>query len=79
MLVLFTDTDTDLTPAAAKEFGYHLISMPYSIDGETVYPYEDFETFDAHAFYDRLRAVAKKQFVAAQPRAAPRARGGYYH
>lgn len=55
MLVLFTDTDTDLTPEAAKEFGYHLISMPYSIDGETVYPYEDFETFDAHAFYDRLR------------------------
>ena len=55
MLILFTDTDTDLTPEAAKEFGYHLISMPYSIDGETVYPYEDFETFDAHAFYDRLR------------------------
>lgn len=55
MLVLFTDTDTDITPAQAKEFGYHLISMPYSIDGETTYPYEDFETFDAHAFYDRLR------------------------
>ena len=55
MLVLFTDTDTDLTPSAAKEFGYHLISMPYSIDGETVYPYEDFDTFDAHAFYDKLR------------------------
>ena len=55
MLVLFTDTDTDITPAVAKEYGYHLISMPYSIDGETVYPYEDFEVFDAHAFYDRLR------------------------
>ena len=58
MLVLFTDTDTDITPAEAKEFGYHLISMPYSIDGETTYPYEDFETFDAHAFYDQLRAGA---------------------
>lgn len=56
MLVLFTDTDTDLTPVKAKEFGYHLISMPYSIDGETTYPYEDFETFDAHTFYDRLRS-----------------------
>jgi len=55
MLVLFTDTDTDITPAEAKEFGYRLISMPYSIDGETVYPYEDFEEFDAHAFYDKLR------------------------
>ena len=55
MLVLFTDTDTDITPAEAKEFGYRLISMPYSIDGETVYPYEDFEEFDDHAFYDQLR------------------------
>nr|WP_316623929.1 DegV family protein [uncultured Ruminococcus sp.] len=55
MLVLFTDTDTDITPAEAKEFGYRLISMPYSIDGDTVYPYEDFEEFDAHAFYDMLR------------------------
>ena len=55
MLVLFTDTDTDITPAEAKEFGYHLISMPYSIDGVTTYPYEDFDEFDAHAFYDQLR------------------------
>ena len=55
MLVLFTDTDTDITPAQAKEFGYRLISMPYSIDGVTTYPYEDFEEFDAHAFYDKLR------------------------
>lgn len=55
MLVLFTDTDTDITPAKAKEFGYHLISMPYSIDGVTTYPYEDFDEFDAHAFYDQLR------------------------
>ena len=56
MLVLFTDTDTDITPAQAKEFGYHLISMPYAIDGVTTYPYVDFEEFDAHAFYDKLRS-----------------------
>ena len=55
MLVIFTDTDTDLTPKKAKEFGYHLISMPYSIDGKTIYPYVDFDEFDAHAFYDSLR------------------------
>ena len=55
MLVLFTDTDTDLTPKEAKQFGYHMISMPYSIDGVTTYPYEDFDEFDAHAFYDKLR------------------------
>lgn len=55
MLVLFTDTDTDITPKMAKEYGYRLISMPYSIDGKTTYPYVDFEEFDAHAFYDTLR------------------------
>ena len=36
MLTLFTDTDTDFTPEVAKEYGYHLISMPYSIDGKTI-------------------------------------------
>ena len=55
MFVLFTDTDTDLTPKEAKEFGYQMISMPYAIDGKVVYPYEDFEEFDAHAFYEQLR------------------------
>ena len=58
MLKLFTDTDCDVTPEIAREYGYSLISMPYSIDGKTVYPYEDFETFDDKAFYDRLRGGA---------------------
>ncbi|MBE6662692.1 MAG: DegV family protein [Ruminococcaceae bacterium] len=53
--VLFTDTDTDITPEIAKEYGYHLISMPYSIDGKTIYPYEDFEVFDYKPYYDMLR------------------------
>ena len=55
MLKIYTDTDTDITPAIAAEYGYTLISMPYSIDTKTTYPYVDFETFDAHAFYDILR------------------------
>lgn len=58
MLTLFADTDMDLTPAIAKKYGYKLISMPYSIDGQSVYPYEDFAEFDPHAFYDQLRAGA---------------------
>lgn len=58
MLRLFTDTDCDITPADAAKYGYTLISMPYAIDGKTVYPYEDFDTFDAKAFYDQLRAGA---------------------
>ena len=56
MYQLFTDTDTDITPELAKEYGYKLISMPYSTkDGETVHPYEDFDTFDYHTFYQTLR------------------------
>ena len=53
--LLFTDTDTDITPKVAKEYGYNLISMPYTVDGKDVYPYEDFTEFDAHTFYEDLR------------------------
>ena len=71
MLKIYTDTDTDITPAIAAEYGYTLISMPYSIDTKTTYPYVDFETFDAHAFYDILRggvlpttsAISKEQYL----------------
>ena len=71
MLKIYTDTDTDINPQIAAEYGYKLISMPYSIDAKTVYPYQDFEVFDAHAFYDTLRggvlpttsAISKEQYV----------------
>ena len=71
MLQLFTDTDTDLTPVQAKTYGYKLISMPYSANGKTVFPYEDFDTFDAHAFYQMLRggtlpttsAIGKEKYL----------------
>ena len=54
--VLFTDSDCDMTPQIAKEYGYKtIISMPYSIDGKTTYPYVDFDQFDVHAFYQQLR------------------------
>ena len=32
MLVLFTDSDTDIMPKEARELGFNLISMPYMID-----------------------------------------------
>ena len=71
MLKIYTDSDTDITPVEAAEYGYKLISMPYSVDAKTTYPYVDFETFDAHAFYDMLRkgtlpttsAISKEQYV----------------
>ena len=73
MLTLFTDTDTDITPAIAAEYGYKLISMPYSIDAKTVFPYVDFEDFDVHGFYDQLRggvlpttsAISKERYLEA--------------
>lgn len=56
MYQLFTDTDTDITPEVAAQYGYKLISMPYSEKlGEEVFPYVDFDEFDYHEFYDRLR------------------------
>lgn len=55
MLRIFTDTDTDITPSVAKQYGYELISMPYVVNGELVYPYVDFQEFKAHEFYQSLR------------------------
>lgn len=55
MLQLFTDTDTDITPERAAEYGYKLISMPYVVNGEEIYPYVSFTSFDSRSFYDMLR------------------------
>ena len=71
MLKLFTDTDTDITPAVAAEYGYRLISMPYSVDAKTVYPYVDFDRFEPRPFYDMLRsgvlpttsAISKERYI----------------
>ena len=55
MYTLFTDTDTDITPVEALKYGYKLISMPYRVGDEEIYPYVDFEVFDYHKFYEMLR------------------------
>ena len=55
MLVLFTDTDCDITPDIAKYYGFNLISMPYTIDDKEIYPYVDYETFNVKEYYDSLR------------------------
>lgn len=55
MITFFTDTDTDLTPEEAKKYNCKLISMPYIVDGEEVFPYESFEKFDSKSFYQMLR------------------------
>ena len=53
--ILFTDTDCDFTSRTAAEAGYSLISMPYLIEEDCIFPWEDFDEFDFHAFYDMLR------------------------
>lgn len=55
MIKLFTDSDTDVTPEVAKKYGYELISMPYIIDGKIIFPYKDYDKFDAHEYYQKLR------------------------
>ena len=55
MTTLFLDSDMDITPEEAASYGAKLISMPYSYDGKTIYPYVDFESFDSDAFYELLR------------------------
>ena len=67
MLVLFTDTDTDITPEIANQYGYKLISMPYSLDGKDVYPYEDFDEFDPKTFYGMMRDGAMPLTSALSP------------
>ncbi len=65
--ILFTDTDTDLTPEEAKKFGYKMISMPYIIDGQEIKPYEDFEEFDYKTFYNTLREGVLPKTCAINP------------
>ena len=55
MYTLFFDSDCDITLKEAQSYGAKLISMPYVVDGEEVYPYVDFEDFNAHDFYSMLR------------------------
>ena len=55
MYSLFTDTDCDVTPEIAAQYGYKLIVMPYVLQNKEVRPYIDFDKFDGHEFYSILR------------------------
>ena len=63
MFVLFTDTNTDLTLKHAKEYGWNLILMPYTINDVNFYPYKENE-FNSKEYYDLLRTgVVPKTFA----------------
>ena len=71
MYKLFFDTDCDITPAIAKKYDAGLISMPYSVKGEEIFPYVDFEEYDAKEFFLMLRkgvipttsALSKEEYL----------------
>ena len=56
MYQLFFDSDCDVSLEIAKKYNAILISMPYTIKGEEITPYKDWEVFDYKAFNDALRA-----------------------
>lgn len=58
MFRLFSDSDCDITPEVAEKYGYFILPMPFEIEGDVVYPYRDFRTFDFHAFAEKLRSGA---------------------
>lgn len=55
MLRFFADTDSDITLDIAKKYGCDLISFPYEMHGELIYPYKDYEKFDDKTYYETLR------------------------
>ena len=54
-MILFTDTDTDITPEEARDYGFNLIYMPYTMKGVDNYCYKDSDYFDFKEFYNNLR------------------------
>lgn len=67
MVVLFTDTDTDINLEVAEYYGYKLISMPYIVEGKEIKPYEDFKVFNSKEFYDMLRSGTLPSTCAINP------------
>lgn len=57
MYQLFCDSNCELWHTTAKEYGLHVIRMPYVLDGEEFY-YDLGEQTDFRHFYDRMRAGA---------------------
>ena len=55
MYTLFFDTDCDITPEIASKYGAKLISMPYEVNGEEIFPYVSFEKYDVKGFFNMLR------------------------
>ncbi len=55
MITYFCDTNCDVTFKDAKELGFSLISMPYTVNEKEYFPFTNDEEFDYHKFYEYLR------------------------
>ena len=55
MLRFFCDSDSDVTLEIAKKYGCDLISYPYEVKGELIYPYVDFLEYDVKGYFKILR------------------------
>ena len=57
--VLFTDGCSNLPGSLLNRYDIRLLPCAYTVDGEAAVYSGDIEHFDAHTYYDRLRAGAK--------------------
>lgn len=55
MWTYFIDSNCDIMPQEAAGYGFKMISMPYSIGTEIIYPYVGDYKFEPHEFYEMLR------------------------
>ncbi len=55
MITYYCDTNCDVTLKDAKELGFQLISMPYTINEKEYFPFTNEEEFNYHEFYEYLR------------------------
>lgn len=53
---VFTDSCSNLPGALAKSLGIRVLPCSYTVNGQVVEYDGDVDSFDAHAYYDRLRA-----------------------
>ena len=63
---LVIDSHCDLTKQEAQELGYTYISMPYTINGKEIFPYED-NFFNPSGFYESMRRGAEVKTAAPSP------------
>ena len=63
---LVVDSHCDLTKQEAQELGYVYISMPYILNGQEIFPYED-NFFSPSGFYENMRQGVEVKTAAPSP------------